>query len=149
MAVRAGRGEGATVVAMRLERLPESPQRLADAIVALDGVAAVQIGATDLARTSVPTIEKDLRKDEGIFAGLLIIEALDEAALGGALRRAAEMAPELFGGVGEPEAYQGMFALDARIADREEKNAVVLARRADRPRTRAACADRCRRGLRL
>ena len=119
MAVRAGRGEGATVVAMRLERLPESPQRLADAIVALDGVAAVQIGATDLARTSVPTIEKDLRKDEGIFAGLLIIEALDEAALGGALRRAAEMAPELFGGVGEPEAYQGMFALDARIADRE------------------------------
>lgn len=119
MAVRAGRGEGATIVAMRIEHLPESPQRLADVIATLDGIAAVQIGATDLARTSVPTIEKGMRKDEGIFSGLLIIEALDEAALGGALHRAAEMAPELFGGTGEPEVYQGMFALDARIADRE------------------------------
>jgi hypothetical protein len=116
MAVRSGRGEGATIIAKRIEHLPESPQRLADAIVALDGVAAVQIGATDLARTSVPTIEKGLRKDEGIFAGLLIIEALDEASLRSALRQAAEMAPDLFGGIGEPEIYQGIFALDARIA---------------------------------
>ena len=60
-----------------------------------------------------------MRKDEGIFSGLLMIEALDEAALGGAWRRAAEMVPELFGRAGEPEVYQGMFALDARIADRE------------------------------
>jgi hypothetical protein len=119
MVARAGRGEGATIVAMRVERLPEIPQRLADTIAGLDGVAAVQIGATDLARTSVPTIEKGMRKDEGIFSGLLMIEALDEAALGGALRQAANMAPELFGSIGEPEVYQGMFALDARIADRE------------------------------
>jgi hypothetical protein len=119
MAARSGRGEGATIAAMRVERLPESSQWLADTVVALDGIAAVQIGATDLARTSVPTIEKGLRKDEGIFAGLVIIEALDEAALGGALRQTAEMAPELFGGAGEPEVYQAMFALDARIADRE------------------------------
>jgi hypothetical protein len=119
MVARAGRGEGATIVALRVEHLPESPQRLANAIAALDGVAAVQIGATDLARTSVPTIEKGMRKDEGIFTGLVIIEALDEAALGGALRHAAEMAPELFGSISEPEVYQGMFALDARIADRK------------------------------
>ena len=118
MTARAGRGEGSTIAALRIERLPEKPQAFADAIVALDGIAAVQIGTTDLARTSVPTIEKGMRKDEGIFAGLLIFEALDETALGGALRRAAEMAPDL-GGAGEPEVYQGMFALDARIADFE------------------------------
>ena len=118
MTARAGRGEGSTIAALRIERLPEKPQAFADAIVALDGIAAVQIGTTDLARTSVPTVEKGMRKDEGIFAGLLIIEALDETALGGALRRAAEMAPDL-GGAGEPEVYQGMFALDARIADFE------------------------------
>ena len=64
----------------------------------------------------MPTVEKGMRKDEGIFAGLLIIEALDEAALRGALREAVKMAPDI-GGVGEPEVYQGMFALDARIAD--------------------------------
>ena len=116
MTARAGRGEGSTIVALRLERLPEKPQQIADALVALDGIAAVQIGATDLARTSVPTVEKGMRKDEGVFAGLLIIEALDEAALRGALRQAVQMAPDL-GGIGEPEVYQGMFALDARIAD--------------------------------
>ncbi|MBR1210633.1 hypothetical protein [Bradyrhizobium sp. JYMT SZCCT0180] len=118
MTARAGRGEGSTIVALRVERLPEKPQAFADALVALDGIAAVQIGTTDLARTSVPTVEKGMRKDEGIFAGLLIIEALDQIALGGALRRATEMAPDI-GGAGEPEVYQGMFALDARIADFE------------------------------
>ena len=116
MTARAGRGEGSTIVALRMERLPAKPRQFADALVALDGIAAVQIGTTDLARTSVPTVEKGMRKDEGIFAGLLIIEALDEAALRGALREAARMAPDI-GSVGEPEVYQGMFALDARIAD--------------------------------
>src|ERR1700694_544186 len=105
-ASRAGRGEGATIVALRIEHLPEQPQRLADAIAALDGIAAVQIGTTDHARTSVPTVEKGMRQNEGIFAGLLIIEALDETALRSALRQAADLAPDLFGGGGEPEIYQ-------------------------------------------
>src|SRR3954452_8191 len=117
MTARSGRGEGSTIAALRIDRLPDNPQRLADAIAACDGIAAVQIGATDLARTSVPTVEKGMRKDEGIFAGLVIIEALDEAALRGAWRQATNAAPDLFGGIDEPEIYQGMFALDARIAD--------------------------------
>jgi hypothetical protein len=117
MTARAGRGEGSTIVALRIERLPEKSQQLAEAIVAQDGIAAVQIGATDLTRTSVPTVEKGMRKDEGIFAGLVIIEALDAASLRGALRQATKTAPELFGGLHEPEIYQGMFALDTRIAD--------------------------------
>ena len=118
MSARAGRGEGSSIVALRVEQLPEQPQRLAEAIVAVDGIAAVQIGVTDVARTSVPTLEKGMRKDEGVFAGLVIIEALDETSLRSALHKATEVAPDLFGGPGEPEIYQGMFALDARIADR-------------------------------
>lgn len=113
---RAGRGEACTIVALRLERLPENPQRLADDIAALDGIAAVQIGATDIARTSVPTVEKGMRKDEGVFAGLLLIEALDAPSLRAAVRRAAEMAPDVLGNVDDPEIYQGIFALDKRIA---------------------------------
>jgi hypothetical protein len=113
---RAGRGEGSIIVALRIERLPEAPQRLADAIAALDGVAAVQIGATDLARTSVPTVEKGMRQNEGVFAGLLLIEALDEQSLGAALRRGAEMAPGVLADAGNAEIYRGVFALDARIA---------------------------------
>src|SRR4051794_20387787 len=65
MLVRAGRGEASTVAALRIEHLPEEPRGLADAIVALDGIAAVQIGATDHARTSVPTAEKGMRQQEG------------------------------------------------------------------------------------
>lgn len=117
MAARAGRGEGSTVVALRIENLPRDAAKLASDIADLDGIAAVQIGVTDLARTSVPTREKGLRKDEGIFAGLLIIEALDEAALRHALSGLAEMAPELAANIGDAEVYQAMFALDARIAD--------------------------------
>lgn len=117
MTARAGRGEGSTVVALRLENLPKDAGRLAGALAALDGIAAVQIGVTDLARTSVPTVEKGMRKDEGVFSGLLIIEALDEASLRHALSKVAEMAPELTASIRDAEVYQAMFALDARIAD--------------------------------
>lgn len=116
MTARSGRGEGSTIAAFRIERLPEQPQRLADAIAAFDGIAAVQIGATDLARTSVQTVEKGMRQNEAVFAGLLIVEALDESSLRGALRKAAELDPGLLGNAAEPEIYRSIFTLDARIA---------------------------------
>jgi hypothetical protein len=117
MVARAGRGEGATILALRIEKLPDNPQKLAETLVACDGVAAVQIGATDEARTSVPTTEKGMRKNEGFFSGLLLIEALDAASLQAALQHARTIAPDVLGRASEPEIYQGMFALDARIAD--------------------------------
>jgi hypothetical protein len=117
MAARAGRGEGSTVVALRLENLPEDTTRLAADIAALDGIAAAQIGITDHIRTSVQTVEKGMRKNEGIFAGLLIVEALDEVSLRHALRRIVDMAPGIVGDIDDAEVYQGVFALDARIAD--------------------------------
>ncbi|WP_375413302.1 hypothetical protein [uncultured Bradyrhizobium sp.] len=116
MAARAGRGEAATIAALRLEQLPDAPQALADALVALDGIAAVQVGVTDAARTQVPTVEKGMRQQEGFFTGLLIIEALDETSLHGALRAAAEIAPQAVPG-GEAEVYRGVFGLDGRMVD--------------------------------
>jgi len=117
MVARAGRGEGSTVVILRIENLPKDPTKLATDIAVLDGIAAVQIGVTDLARTLVPTKEKGMCKNEGVFAGLLILEALDEASLRDALRKIAEMVPNVAGDIAEVEVYQGMFALDARIAE--------------------------------
>ncbi len=117
MVARAGRGEGATIMALRIQNLPEDPKKLAQALVACDGVAAVQIGATDEARTSVRTAEKGMRKNEGFFAGLLLIEALDTASLQAALQQARAIAPDVLDRASEPEVYQSMFALDARIAD--------------------------------
>jgi hypothetical protein len=117
MVARAGRGEGATITALRIEHLPGHPQKLADALVACDGIAAVQIGATDEARTSVPTTEKGMRKEEGFFSGVLLIEALDLTSLPGALQQAHTIAPDVLARASEPEVYQTMFTLDARIAD--------------------------------
>jgi hypothetical protein len=116
MTARAGRGEGGTVVALRTEQHPSDPGGLVKAIAGCDGVVAVQIGATDQARTSVATVEKGLRRNEGFFAGLLAIEAVDEAAARGAWQKAVAVAPDMVGGVGDPEIYQTIFALDARIA---------------------------------
>ena len=113
---RAGRGEGSTIAALRIEHLPKQSKQLADAVVSLDGIAAVQIGATDLERTTVPTVEKGMRRQEGLFAGLFIIEALDQISLRGALGRMAKIAPEVIQGVADPEIYQSIFALDARTA---------------------------------
>lgn len=117
MVARAGQGEGTTIAALRIDKLPAAPQELAQALVACDGIAAVQIGTTDQARTSVPTAEKGMRKEEGSFAGLLLIEALDVTSLQGALRQARAIAPEVLSRASEADVYQGMFALDARIAD--------------------------------
>ena len=117
MVARAGRGEGATITALRIETLPGNPQELAEALAACDGVAAVQIGATDKARTSVATTEKGMRKEEGFFSGLLLIEALDATSLQAALQKARAIAPDVFSRASEPEVYQTMFTLDARIAD--------------------------------
>ena len=113
---RAGRGEGATIVALRTEQPLNDAERLANALAACDGVAAVQIGATDRTRTSVPTVEKGMRRSEGFFVGLLVIEVLDASSVRGAWSKLTEMASDIVGGVGDPEVYQGMFALDARIA---------------------------------
>jgi hypothetical protein len=112
---RAGRGEGAVVAPVRLERLPEQPQRLADELAGVDGIAAVQIGATDLARTSVQTVEKGMRNRDVVFAGILLIEAVDEVSLSNAIRRASEIAPVGLGNLANPEIYHSIFALDARL----------------------------------
>ncbi|AWM01256.1 hypothetical protein [Bradyrhizobium amphicarpaeae] len=117
MVARAGRGEGAAITALRIETLPANPQQLADALVACDGIAAAQIGATDKARTSVPTAEKGMRTNEGYFTGLLLIEALDGVSLQMALQQVRMVAPEVMIRASEPEVYQAIFALDARIAD--------------------------------
>ena len=119
MAARAGRGEGATIVALRIEHLPENPQRLA-------GDAGCTATGSPPCRSARPTMrglrcrrsKRACDRMKGFFAGLLIIEALDEASLrrrlasGGARSR-----PSPSAGSSEPEIYQGMFALDARIAD--------------------------------
>jgi hypothetical protein len=111
MKAGAGQGMGAVICALRLENLPQDASHLAGELAGLDGIAAVRIGATDLARTSVKTVEKGMRRNDVVFAGLLLIEALDQASLRNAIRKLAEIAPGTSDSLVEPEIYQGVFAL--------------------------------------
>lgn len=79
------------------------------AIAALDRIAACRLLAVDEAGTTIRTAEKGLRADDRSFAGLLLIEALDEQALGAALARAA-----VASGAGAPLLYDQVFTLDHR-----------------------------------
>jgi hypothetical protein len=81
----AGSGRGATVAALRLtaDELPGAA--VVEALVAQDRIVAAHLLETDQARTGIKTGEKGLRKDDGSFDGLLLVEGLDPAALRAAL----------------------------------------------------------------
>lgn len=94
----AGSGRGAIVAALRLaaDDLPAdqiSGAAVVEALVAHDRIVAAHLLETDQARTGIRTGEKGLRKDDGSFDGLLLIEGLDPAAV-----RAALAAAEVAGG---------------------------------------------------
>jgi hypothetical protein len=58
---------------------------LAAELAAFDKIAAARVLLTDQAQTSIETREKGMRKNDESFAGLLLIEGLDEAAVRDAL----------------------------------------------------------------
>lgn len=94
---RAGLGWGAVVVPLRLDlaaaglQEPQRQQALVDQLAAMDAVAQVWLMQVDAAATGVPTKEKSMRRSvEGTFDGVLVIEALHEAAASVALAQALE-----------------------------------------------------------
>lgn len=77
--------QGSFVLPVRLRApLPVSPEQarrtLLD-IAMLDRIAAVRLLETDQVRTAIATSEKSIRAKDDSFAALLLIEALDAAAL--------------------------------------------------------------------
>jgi len=50
---------------------------------------------TDLAPTSIQTREKGMRSEDSTFAGLLVIEGLDQTSVRNALWRLPSLAPQL------------------------------------------------------
>lgn len=119
---RAGLGSGSVVLPLRLDLaaagLHEAPARqaLVQRIAALDAVAQVWLVQVDAAGTGVQTREKSMRRSaEGVFDGVLVIEALHTAAAQAALA----VLPVL--GLGLPEAvdtqaFSACFQLDRRLA---------------------------------
>ncbi len=105
----AGSGRGAIVAALRLtaDEMPEPG--LLQQLVAHDRIVAAHLLETDQARTGIRTGEKGLRKDDGSFDGLLLVEGLDQPALRAALA-AAGFAPGL---APDMPLYAQIYALSA------------------------------------
>lgn len=119
---RAGLGCGAVALPLRLDLaaagLLDAPaqQALVQRIAALDAVAQVWLMQVDAAGTGVPTKEKAMRRSvEGVFDGVLVVEALHAAAALAALDQLLQR--ELANaGVADRQVFSACFQLDRRLA---------------------------------
>jgi hypothetical protein len=83
-----GIGQGGLLAVLKLDGKPVwDAVALASELAGLDRIAAARVLLTDEAQTSIQTREKGMRKNDESFAGLLLIEGLDEAAIREALWR--------------------------------------------------------------
>jgi hypothetical protein len=86
IAASAGVGQGGIVAPLRLDVPPSWDAAAVVAELArLDRIIAARVLLTDAAHTSIKTREKGMRKDDGSFAALVLVEGLDETAVRNAL----------------------------------------------------------------
>jgi hypothetical protein len=79
---RAGIGHGGVLAAIKLDDLaPIAGRALVDKIVGEDRIVGAELLETDHAQTSIQTQEKSIRERDQSFAGLLLVDGLDERAV--------------------------------------------------------------------
>jgi hypothetical protein len=113
----AGMGQGGLLAALRLDTEPEwEAGALCRELACMDRIAAAQVMLTDLVQTSIQTREKGMRSQDGTFAGLLVIEGLDETSVRNAFWRLPSLAPQLNRRlIEELPLYAICFNLDRRL----------------------------------
>jgi hypothetical protein len=85
---RAGIGEGAFLAAVKLDDLaPIAGPALVANIVSEDRIVAAELLETDQQQSSIQTREKSLRGHDISYAGLLLVEGLDEASVAASIAR--------------------------------------------------------------
>lgn len=80
-----GHGRGGVVAAVRFAAGERPGADVVEALVRHDRITAAHLLETDAARTGIRTSEKGLRREDGSFDGLLLVEGLDPATLRAAL----------------------------------------------------------------
>ena len=116
----AGTGQGGLMAVLPLNAGPEEePDALCRELAGMDRITAVRVLLTDLAPTSIPTREKRMRTGDDSFAGLVLIEGLDEPSVRNALFRLRSLAPRLDARpMEELPLYAMCFNLDRRFLAR-------------------------------
>ena len=117
IAASAGIGQGGIVAPLRLDAAPSWDVAAVTAELAgLDRIIAARVLLTDAAQTSIKTREKGMRKNDGSFAALLLIEGMDEAAVRDALHHLRKtLAPDDQGLVDDLPLYQLAFSLPKHL----------------------------------
>ncbi len=96
VAASAGIGQGGIVAPLRFDEMPTfDPASVTEELSRLDRIVAARVLHTDVAKTSIPTNEKGMRRNDGSFAALLLIEGLDEAAVRAALHHSRKFMPDV------------------------------------------------------
>jgi hypothetical protein len=118
----AGIGQAGVLAVLLLHGRPEwDAAALTSELSRFDRIAAARVLLTDQAQTSIQTREKGMRQNDNSFAGLLLIEGLDEAAVKNALWHLRET------GKFEPDAidtlplYRLFFSLPKRLLPAQAK----------------------------
>ena len=79
---KAGRGRGCALAALKLDSLTSiASEALVENVAKGDRIVAAALLETDQEQTSIQTREKRMRERDRSFAGLLLIEGLDEYAV--------------------------------------------------------------------
>jgi hypothetical protein len=77
---KAGCGQGGFIAALAIEP-GKVPAAGLEKLVSADRICAISLFETDLTSSAIATAEKQLRDGDEIFAGLIVLEGLDEKAL--------------------------------------------------------------------
>ena len=107
-----GAGLGGFVTAYTFEDISAlDGAALVTALAREERISSVRLLATDHAHTAIRTREKDMRMRDSSFDGILLIEGVDEAAVGTAAGNLAALAPKR---TAPAPIYTTIFALDRR-----------------------------------
>ncbi len=91
----AGTGQGGLLAVLPLEATPEwDANVVSKELASMDRIAAARVLLTDSGQTSIQTREKSMRSKDESFAGLLLIEGLDERSVRDALWRLRSLVPQ-------------------------------------------------------
>jgi hypothetical protein len=107
-----GTGQGGILAAVPLEAaLERQGDAICQELTVLDRIVATHVLATDLSQTSIQTREKSMRGEDKSFAGLLLIEGLDEDAVRDALARIRPHISGIATGIEQSPLYRSFFGL--------------------------------------
>ena len=111
---RAGIGQGSFAIPIFMDSMPANGPTIVEALANEARVCGVLLMQTDQVKTGVKTREKGMRQKDESFAGLLLIDGLDAAAVSSALKT---IAPSLMPN-NEPaqNLYRQVFYLDTSCA---------------------------------